>query len=61
MNILKHTILKMGRTTEFFAFINATDKDLEYKPIRTPKWDYYFIDIKDPELKRIRKQYKKHE
>ena len=49
----------MGRITEFLVFINASDKDLEYRPIRTPKWDYAYIDIKSPELKRLRREYRK--
>jgi hypothetical protein len=49
----------MGRITEFLVFINASDKDLEYRPIHTPKWDYAYIDIKSPELKRLRREYRK--
>ena len=48
----------MGRLSEFIIFINLSPEDLEYKYIHTPKWDFAYIDIKDPELKRLRKKYK---
>tara|TARA_R100000808_G_scaffold20669_1_gene44670 strand:- start:189 stop:353 length:165 start_codon:yes stop_codon:yes gene_type:complete len=48
----------MGRITEFIAFINASDKDLEYNGMKTPKWSYAYIDIKDPKLKQLRRKYK---
>ena len=49
----------MGRVTEIIAFINASNKDLEYDGMKTPKWSYKYIDIKDPKLKQLRKNIRK--
>jgi|TARA_R110002020_G_scaffold113252_6_gene260585 hypothetical protein len=49
----------MGRVTEFITFLNASDKDLEYDGMKTPKWSYSYINIKDQKLKQLRKKYNK--